>query len=127
MSDKDNIFGNPIFVYSDADAIEDGVIVDLSELGLVLAGLPVNRMTRTLWDKLIPFCHDPAGYLKCAKKADCDETEHVSVPVLKCVLLTKIKLTVATGKDARVLKLPPDIWVVQNEVGGYTLMFPSDY
>src|SRR5687767_11918566 len=131
MSDKKNditdIFGPAITVYGDEEALDDGVIVDLSELGLVLAGLPVNRMTRTLWMKLIPFVHEPRDYLKCQYKADCRETEHVSIPVLKSMLQTKIKLAVATGRDARILKIPPDIWAVQNEVSGYTLMLPSDY
>jgi hypothetical protein len=127
MSDKNDIFGPPISVYSDEDALEDGVIVDLTALALVLAGLAVNRMTRTLWLELIPFVHEPSGYLKCPDKADCQETEHVSIPVLKSMLQAKIRLAVATGGDARILKIPPDIWAVQNEVGGYTLMLPSDY
>jgi len=127
MADKDDIFGPPITVYGDEEALDDGVIVDLSDLALVLAGLPVNRITRSLWDKLIPFVHEPRDYLKCQYKADCRVIEHVSIPVLKSVLLTKIKLAVATGGDARILKIPPDIWAVQNEVGGYTIMFPSDY
>jgi hypothetical protein len=131
MSDKKDditdIFGPPIDVYGDEDALEDGVIVDLSELGLVLADLPVNRMTRALWFSLIPFVHEAQEYLKCEFKADCRVIEHVSIPVLKSMLQTKIKLAVATGSDARILKIPPDIWAVQNEVGGYTLMFPSDY
>jgi len=127
MADKDDIFGPPITVYGDEVALDDGVIVDLSDLALVLAGLPVNRITRSLWDKLIPFVHEPRDYLKCQYKADCRVIEHVSIPVLKSVLLTKIKLAVATGGDARILKIPPDIWAVQNEVGGYTIMFPSDY
>lgn len=131
MSDKKDditdIFGPPITVYGDEEALDDGVIVDLSELKLVLAGLPVNRMTRTLWYALIPFVHEPADYLKCQYKADCRVIEHVSIPVLKSMLLTKIKLAVATRGDARILKIPPDIWAVQNEVGGYTLMLKEDY
>jgi len=130
MSDKKDltdIFGPVISVYTDDDALEDGVLVDLSELGLVLAGLLVNRMTRALWDKLIPFVHEPRGFLRCAKKADCDDTDHVSIPALKSMLRTKIKLAASTGRDKRILRIPPDIWAVQNEVGGYTLMVPSDY
>lgn len=128
MSDKDDDFwGKPIDVYGDKDALDDGVIVDISSLGLTLASLPVNRMTRPLWFEMIPFVHEPRAFLKCEKKADCREDEHVSMPVLRSVLQTKIKLAVATGGDARILKIPPNIWAVQNEVGGYTLMFPSDY
>jgi hypothetical protein len=32
----------------------------------------------------------------------------------------------ATG-DGRIRDLPPDVWLVENEVQGWTLMYPSDY
>lgn len=36
-------------VYTDFQAVDDGVLVDISKLGLKFEGKPVNRMTRTAW------------------------------------------------------------------------------
>ena len=53
---NDNWEGEEVIsVYDDCQAIEDGVIVDISELGLDFRGRPLNRITRGLWDDFQPF------------------------------------------------------------------------
>ncbi len=49
-------FGEPISVYTDAEGLEDGTLVDLGEFPrVVFQGLPINRMTSHLFDGLKPF------------------------------------------------------------------------
>ena len=52
MSQKqDDFFGEPISVYTDAEAIEDGTIADLTQYCVVqFRGFPVNRMTSHLFE-----------------------------------------------------------------------------
>jgi hypothetical protein len=60
----EELFGEPISVYTDADAVEDGFIVDLAKFTNVrFLGLPINRMTRHLYDDLEPFAKTEAETL----------------------------------------------------------------
>lgn len=103
--------------YTDQDAIEDGLLIDISTLRLYLAGRPVNRMTRNFWEKLKPFV--------------VNELDPLDKPMLtlKRVLKTKIKMARITpdNPDGYMYILPPNLWAVFNEVEGYTLMLPEDY
>jgi hypothetical protein len=63
---SDSIFGEPIFTYSRAQALEDGVLVDVSGTA-VEAGIkfPV-AVTRAVWDRYVEVpegvsCQDQAG------------------------------------------------------------------
>lgn len=52
----EEMFGEPISVYTDSDALEDGTLVDLTQFTeLRFHGCPINRMTRHLYDDLEPF------------------------------------------------------------------------
>ena len=118
---EDDFFGPPISVYTDADANEDGFIVDLGPLVEVrFQGLPVNRMTRHLFDDLKPFV----------------ETEEPLFggdfgKALASILETKCQFAQSsegnTGEIGDIWRIPPDLWLVRNEVGGWTAMYPSDY
>ena len=46
--EKDEFFGEVISSYTDKEAVEDGVLVDISEMKINFREKPVNRMTRTL-------------------------------------------------------------------------------
>jgi len=60
----EEMFGEPISIYTDAEAIEDGFIVDLAKFTNVrFLGLPINRMTRYLYDDLEPFAKSAAEML----------------------------------------------------------------
>ncbi len=111
---NDDFWGPPIFEYTDRQAVEDGVLVDISGLGLpTLNGRPINRMTGTLYGELEPFVK--------AEAARFDGNERAA---LASILRTKLEMRRASD-DMYVV--PPGLWVMPNEVGGFTFMKPEDY
>ena len=52
--ESEDLFGEPISVYTDAQAIEDGVLADITSLCVSFRGQSVNRMTRHLFEDLQP-------------------------------------------------------------------------
>jgi len=107
----------PVIVeYTDQQAIEDGVLVPL----LMVPGIGrVNRVTRAV---LVHFVGEKAAF--------------GSMPFIE--LVTALKPLVSA--ICAMLEIPPDqdgwrtgtyqgkkLWLVPNEVGGLTLMFPEDY
>ncbi len=115
MPDIDEYFGDVVFVYTDAQAVADGVLVDIALWGLAFRGRPVNRMTRTVWDELEPFAqvHVDAGLY------------HDLAESLKHMVATKLEASGEGGGD--VVKVPPSYWLLENELGGWTLLRPEDY
>lgn len=115
-----DVFGEPISVYTDADAIEDGFIVDIRSLRVVFRALPVNRMTRHLFDDLKPFAEAGAD----AFGGDFNKA-------LASILRTKCEFAQGspdnTGEVGDIWRIPPKLWLVLNEVGGWTAMYPEDY
>jgi len=118
---EENPFGEPISVYTDADAIEDGFIVDLSRLGqITFHGFPVNRMTRHLFDDLKPFAEAVAPALD-------GHFGEALASILRTKCLVARPSEGNTGEVGDIWRIPPDLWLVRNEVGGWTAMYPSDY
>ena len=83
-------------------------------------GLPVNRMTGHLFQDLKPFAEDDVAL----HGDDCSEA-------LASILRTKCQLAKGdpgnTGEIGDIYTLPPNLWLVRNEVGGWTAMYPEDY
>ena len=69
----------------------------------------INRMTQTLWADFEPFFKTDEG---------------MNLEALADTLRTKCSMATNTGG---IWVLPPKLWLIENEVGGWTLMFPSDY
>ena len=117
-SSAEDFFGEPISVYTDAEAIEDGVLVDIGARVHFL-GFPVNRMTRHLFDDL-PFIEAETSIFE----GDFDDA-------LASILRAKCQFAQGssdnTGQIGDIYKFPPDLWLVRNEVGGWTAMYPEDY
>jgi hypothetical protein len=118
---EDEFWGEPIDIYSDAEALDDGVLVDLTQFRPILfQGLPINRMTSHLFEDLRPFAES------CVP--DCDGDFGKS---LASILQAKVSFAQGdpgnTGNIGDIYKLPPNLWLVRNEVGGWTAMFPEDY
>ena len=111
--DTDNIFKDfeIISMYTDDQAVSDGVLADISSFNIFLDGKPVNRITGYLYDELMrSVCHDTQK--------------------LRSVLKTKLSLAAMPKDDPQdgyFYLVPLNLWAVRNEVGGYTLMFPEDY
>jgi len=100
-----------ISVYTDEQAIEDGVLADITSFRLSLNEKPVNRITGHLYDELMKY-------------ATHNRKE------LRSILKTKLGLAAMPKDDPQdgyFYLVPPNLWVVLNEVEGYTMMFPEDY
>jgi hypothetical protein len=114
------IFGDPIDIYTDADGLEDGTLVDLTQFTRVsFLGIPINRMTRPLFEAFKSF-HD-----------DADENPKKFGACLGSTLRFKLKFAQAhpgnCGEIGDKFTIPPNLWLVLNEVGGWTAMYPDEY
>ncbi len=97
-----------ISVYTDEQAVADGVLVDISGLGLMFQRHAVNRITGGLLDQLREFF---VGIESQDKE-------------LRSMLWTKLRRTYFKGD---IWHIPPGLWLIDNEVNGSTLMRPEDY
>src|SRR5438093_12660243 len=111
--------GEPISVYTDAEAIEDGVLLDIGARVRFL-GFPVNRVTAHLFQDLKP-----------SVEAETPLFEGDFGKALASILRAKCQFAQGssdnTGQIGDIYKLPPNLWLVRNEVGGWTAMYPEDY
>ena len=107
--DWTEFYGEPINVYTDAQALEDGVLVNVSSFNVCFKGMPINRITQHLWADLEPFFMTSAQ-LDHNRLADALRT----------------KCTMASFQGG-IWTLPPNLWLIENEVNGWTLMYPEDY
>ena len=100
---------NIIYSYTDAQALEDGVLVAWDTP-------PVNRVTRAVFDH---FTH-PMGSSPLASVV-------FDITSLRRVVHTMLAVE-ADADGWRVgAYVNKALWLVPNEVSGLTLMFPEDY
>jgi hypothetical protein len=94
--------------YGDQQAVEDGVLVDVGHL----TGHRGDRATRTVWEALtrepFPGLRDVTAFTSVWSAAS--ETE----PARK-------------GDIAKLVRGGQTYWLLENENGGKTLMYPEDY
>ena len=110
-----DFFGEIISCYTDADAIADGVIINVSAFGVIFNGLPINRMT------------DGAAELLNLDKKD--------FSLIKADLQFIADNSAKDREDADAWGIfePHErfdnekLWLVANEVEGYSLMMPNEY
>ena len=98
------LFGEPIDVYTDEQALADGMLADVGSLDLHFRGKPVNRITGGLLADFRPFLN--------------------ATTTLASTLRAKLRYAYYKGD---VWQVPPGLWLVENEIGGWTLMRPEDY
>jgi hypothetical protein len=116
-------WGEPISRYTADQAVADGQLVDIRKWGIKFHGRLIQYVTGVLWAEMKPFMlYDP----------DTEKAEFVKQ--WKSTLRTKLRMAVdfADGDEPRgtLFTLPggeQGLWLVENETGGWTLMFPSDY
>jgi hypothetical protein len=101
---------NVIFAYTDQQAVEDGVLVPVS------GPSGVNRVTRAVFD----YFTRAIG------------TSPITGAVTDISsLMEAIRMMVALAPDGGGWRtgayLGKKLWLVPNEIGGLTLMFPEDY
>ena len=96
--------------YRDDQALEDGVLVSVSGEG------KVNRVTRAVFDHFTK----PMG----SSPANGEVTD-----ITRLTEAIRALLKVAPDEDAWRTGAyeGKDLWLVPNEVGGFTLLFPDDY
>ena len=120
-------FGEPISVYTDADAINDGTLVDITSLNLSFESKPINRMTGNLfWSKRPDYPMNDEQLAELFKECESSDDDPVNFDLKVFARDLAEALKQAKGED-RLRTLPPDMWLVENEVQGWTLMYPSDY
>src|SRR5712691_730820 len=98
---------NIIASYTDAEALEDGVLVAMD-------ALPVNRVTRAVFDHFTrPMGSSPLTGVV------------IDITPLRGVIQTMLKVE-ADGDGWRIgAYAGRELWLVPNEVSGLTLMFPE--
>jgi hypothetical protein len=113
MRDRQEFFGEPTSAYTNSQTLGDGAIVDISALGIHFRGRPLNRMTGGLWDDFRPFVEawSPAHY------GNYNST-------LRSMLKTKLLRVYHKGG---IWQVPPGLWLMENELNGWTIMRPEDY
>ena len=118
-SPSEDLFGEVISSYTDADALEDGFLAEL-HTGVMFRELPINRMTSHLFDDLRPFVEAEAALFN----GDFDRA-------LASILRTKCSFASGdpgnTAEIGDIYRIPPKLWLVRNEVGGWTAMYPEDH
>jgi len=98
-----------VFSYTDAEALEDGVLV-------AVARGPVNRVTRAVFD------HFTASMGSTPATGPVTDVTRLMQAIN---LMLKIE---AEGNGWRTGTFEGKaLWLIPNEVGGLTLMFPEDY
>ena len=104
-------WGEPISVYTDAQALDDGFLVD--SCGVFPAAWKLNRVTSAVWSTY---------------------TRKLLNGAMTDITLVKRALTDAwaNAKEERGWRIGKTadgktIWFVPNEVDGMTAMFPEDY
>ena len=102
--DMQELFGEVIYAYTDADGTADGVIIDITHYNVSFRGMPVNRMTQTVMADYQELGLDDEQIARSIK-TKCD--------LARC--------------DGGIWTVPPGLWLIENEVDGFTLMASSDY
>ena len=107
-SDSDDFFTDRhISIYTDEDAVEDGVLVPVAGDGAV------NRVTRPVFDQFVKPIGDPHSN------------------AFDLTPLTDAIRAVLNAPDADGWRIATynglTLWLIPNETGGLTLMFPDDY
>jgi hypothetical protein len=123
MGDMNDLFdfGDVVHSYGDAQALADGVLVDLpgSGVNVTFHGRRIERMSRALYEALRPF-------------VEITDQPHQA---LTSMLHTKLRYAVDTASPGEqrdyLYELPgggeQTIWLIRNELGSWTVMFRSDY
>ena len=105
--DADDLFGEPISTYSDKEAIEDDILVEIPGDG------GVNRVTRAVFDEFVTPIGDPRHKV-------------LNLTPLMDAIRAMLKIEPDDGWRTGTYQ-EKELWLIPNEVGGLTLMFPEDY
>jgi len=111
----DNFWGEPISIYTDADAIEDGTLIDVSGCRISFNNKPINRVTDNAFHTLDFAKKQPATISNNLKFiAENSKKDREGADAWGIFEADK-----RLGNEK--------LWLVNNELDGYTLMLPGDY
>jgi hypothetical protein len=100
---------NVIYSYTDAQALEDGVLVAMDSL-------PVNRVTRAVFDLFTrPMGTSPQSGVV------------IDITPLRRVIQAMLKVEADADGWREDTYVNMQLWLVPNEVNGLTLMFSEDW
>lgn len=108
-----------IYEYRDEQAVEDGILIPVSHLGILFDEKPLNRLTRSVFHILfeaLPKEIDPHTREKAIDNTVLGEA--LEEALLTMVVYNGIIQGSVTGIKA---------WLIENELDGWTLMLPEDY
>ena len=121
---------NVIYEYTDAQAVEDGIKVDLTEWAREAGFTRTVYVTRTVWDRLIEWADEDT---QRQTHQDISRRAH---DVLHMAALAAGKVADDWFAEFDMLAIPRDgkarqpqtyrLWAVC-DAGGVTIMFPEDY
>ena len=101
---SEDLSGEVIYSYTDRQAVEDGFLVALAGPG------GVNRVTRTVFDHFVEVMGPSVTNI---------------TPLIRAI---EYMLAVEADGGWRTANYRGKaLWLIPNEVGGFTLMFPEDY
>ena len=112
---NDDFWGEPISVYTDADAINDGIIHDVSEFGAEFNDLPVNRATigvliaMEMRNKQPVTIKHQLKYITENCRKDREDSDAWGI----------FEADKRLGNQK--------LWLIPNEVNGYTIILPNEY
>jgi hypothetical protein len=105
-----------ISTYSDEQAVEDGVLVDIKELGLNFNGTLIDRMTNTVYVHLLNMANEIENKLAFIQQTITERLITAHDPDGDGYLI----VIPQKGREEK-------LWLIRNERDNYTLMFPEDY
>ena len=114
-----------ISTYTDTQAVEDGVLVDVGMLSLprtTFGGRHINRVTRTIWT----LAEQQAILRGVEPGMTMQEIVDRNVPVIVDEMVTGALRSYDRGWYTGEWN-GERVWLIPNDVEGYTLMVPSDY
>src|SRR5438477_8437807 len=115
MSQLDELSEQVIYAYTDDMALDDGVLVDISSLGLSFKSKPINRITATLfWQERPKYLLNDEQLEKLFAESSGDEDEPINFDMEAFGKAITAQLTEADGSDY-LPSFPEGIWLVESE------------
>jgi len=137
MSDMNEVFGEPISVYTSDQAVEDGVLVEAWP-----ERWPKLLLTRSLYEALREVGYERVPDAR-AEDLEVLAFNQVATPfVMDVLMILKARFDKNPGEEKEESRwflgggetkgpmegnaTGKEVWVARNDVGGITIMFPED-
>ena len=123
MNETEKLFGNTISTYSDLEAVEDGILVDVA--------IFEQGWEEGLFDKITTNLLESEGYIKIGYKMNLPNIMDLLNQANQIVKKSSDNFKNFDHFFSGKVELPSgdqeEIFIVQNESGKFTIMLPGDY